>query len=232
MLANCNPLTKCLLASGMESVHRREKQRGDLPGLLIIRLYKLLKSKLEVLKFCLIQSLLVSWLRKAMWMLQMFEYRSNIWSLDVLNQGLNWRAVVQNKCTGVAVEDRTANRCFPFAWHLSPSPMPTLPLFIANHLLPLIRTGLLPSDQLCACTNVNRAKTAQVGRRASQRRSVASVWGGIDGEGGKNHPPLSKSGTLAYNNNWNADWEPQDTTLASSFQSRLHFKPSPPVKSL
>lgn len=73
----------------MESVHRREKQRGDLPGLLIIRLYKLLKSKLEVLKFCLIQSLLVSWLRKAMWMLQMFEYRSNIWSLDVLNQGLN-----------------------------------------------------------------------------------------------------------------------------------------------
>lgn len=66
--------------------------------------------------------------------------------------------------------------------------MPTLPLFIANHLLPLIRTGLLPSDQLCACTNVNRARTTQVGRRASQRRSVASVWGGIDG--GKMPPPF------------------------------------------
>lgn len=165
-------------------------------------------------------------------MLQVFKYRSSICSLDVLNQGLNWRAVVQNKCTGVAVEDGTANRCFPFAWHLSPSPMPTLPLFIANNLLPLIRTGLLPSDQLCACTNVNRARTTQVGRRASQRRSVASVWGEIDGGGEEMPLSLSKSGTLAYNNNWNADREPQDATLPNPFQSRLHFKPSPPVKSL
>lgn len=139
---------------------------------------------------------------------------------------------MQNKCTGVAVEDGTGNRCFPFAWHLSPSPMPTLPLFIANHLLPLIRTGLLPSEQLCACTNVTRARTTQVGRRASRRRSVASVWGGIHGEKRPPPTPLSKSGTFAYSNNWNAGWEPQDATLPSPFQSRLHFKPSPPVKSL
>lgn len=69
--------------------------------------------------------------------------------------------------------------------------MPTLPLFIANHLLPLIITGSLPSDQLCACTNVNRARTTQVGRRASQRKSGTSVWGGMDrGEGGKYHSPF------------------------------------------
>lgn len=62
--------------------------------------------------------------------------------------------------------------------HLPPAP--ALPLFIANHLLPLIRTGFLPSDQLYACTNVNRARATQVERKARQRRSVASVWGGID----------------------------------------------------
>lgn len=109
------------------------------------------------------------------------------------------------------------------------SPHANLPLFIANHLLPLIRTGFLPSDPLYACTNVNRARTTQVGRRDSQRRSVASVCRGIDG--GKCHPPFQIR-HVNYHNNWNADWEPQDATFPIPFQSRLHFKPSPPVKSL
>lgn len=45
-------------------------------------------------------------------------------------------------------------------------------------------------------------------------------------------PPPSKLGTLAVTIIDNTDWEPQDATFPMLFQSRLHFKPSPPVKSL
>lgn len=87
----------------------------------------------------------------------------------------------------------TANRCFPFAGHLSPAPTPTLPLFIAEHLLPLIRPKFLPSDRLYVCANVDGARTEQLGTWAAHRKTAACIWSGRDGE----VPPPSKWGMLA-----------------------------------
>jgi len=45
-------------------------------------------------------------------------------------------------------------------------------------------------------------------------------------------PPPSPVRHASYNTDCNAGREPQDATFPIPFPSRLHFKPSPPVKSL
>jgi len=45
MPANCSPWTKRTLAAAVASGNSRETSRGDRPGLLIVRLYKFLKSR-------------------------------------------------------------------------------------------------------------------------------------------------------------------------------------------